>query len=115
MMMKITNSRSRQRQPALLFFGLFAITLFLALTFTGLNVTAEGVKSYARSFKVSQESAMLSLSDPEGSIKVRAWDKPEIKVAAKLTEPTLEVSERQAGDTVQIDVHCSKAGAASFE
>lgn len=76
---------------------------------------AYSMKTYVRSFKIATENASLTLTNPAGSIKIRSWNKPEINVTASLLEDTLEIKDRQAGDSVQIDVHCSKAGEANFD
>lgn len=101
----------RQGRPKILFSGALLAVLLLASAAAAVGPS----KTYSRLFKVTPQSSMLSISIPSGSIKVKPWEKAEIKVSATLLENTLEISERQVRDHIQIQVHCRKVGQAHFE
>ncbi|MEW6729914.1 MAG: hypothetical protein AB1489_01130 [Acidobacteriota bacterium] len=85
------------------------LALLAVATFACVSVAGEGMKNYTRTYKVSPKGAALTISNVAGSIKVKAWDKPEIKVNIILSENSLEVRERQTGNSVEIEVLCSKS------
>lgn len=95
----------------LLFFSMFS--LFTTLLFQGEAVA--NTKHYSRIFKVVPNNASLTLYLPSGSIVVHVWDRPEIKVNATLKEDTLELREKEVNSSIELEVHCSKAGPAEFE
>jgi hypothetical protein len=71
-------------------------------------------KNYARLFKVSDE-AVLRITIPVGALRVDVWDRAEIKVDGRLQEETLELKDRQVGNSVEIEVFCSKVGRAELD
>src|SRR5688572_8344570 len=87
---------ARQHKPKILFSGALLALLLLA----SVTMAIEPSKTYTRLFKVAPQSSMLSISIPAGSIKVKPWDKAEIKIQATLLEDTLEISERQIRDSI---------------
>ncbi len=90
------------------FGGLLVVVLFSP------NISATTFKNYSKHFKVSPQNASLDIYNPTGSIKVTTWDKAEIKLSAFLDDH-VEVSERQQGSSIEIEVHCAKIGQARFE
>lgn len=91
-----------------------AVGLSLATLSLPISQAASFTKTYSQNFKVSSENPTLTLSNPSGLIKITSWDKTEIKLLANLDE-NLEITERQKGSSVSIDVKCSKIGKANFE
>jgi hypothetical protein len=89
--------------------------ILLGVTFLAVTALAESIRYYNRSFKVSPEGAMLILSNPSGSINVKAWNRPEIKVFARLLDSVIEVKDKQTDNTINIDVHSSRIGPAHFD
>jgi DUF4097 and DUF4098 domain-containing protein YvlB len=71
-------------------------------------------KNYLRLFKVS-DGAVLRITIPVGVLRVDVWDRNEIKVDGRLQEETLEIKDRQVGNSVEIEVFCSKVGRAELE
>src|SRR4051812_20226696 len=92
--------KNRRSGAAFFLRGALLIVIFLTAT-----VAAESIKYFSRVYKVSPEGAVFTLSNPSGSIKVKAWDRPEIKVSASLMENWLEVTERKTDNNVSIEVH----------
>ncbi len=72
-------------------------------------------KLYLRLFKVSEEGAVLKMVNTAGSIKVRAWDRAEIKVSALLTDKSVEIKDTQVENEVSISVQPSKMHEVNFE
>jgi hypothetical protein len=93
----------------------FLLGALIATTFLALSTVAVGKKFFSRTYKVSPEGAMLSISNPSGSIKVKAWEKAEIKVNANLMESWLEVKERKTDNGIYLEVHSPKTGQAYFD
>jgi hypothetical protein len=102
----------KNRRSGAAFFLRGALLIFIFLTAT---VAAESIKYYSRIYKVSPEGATFSLSNPSGSIKVKAWDRPEIKVNASLMESWLEVTERKTDNNISLEVHSQKTAQAHFD
>lgn len=92
--------------------GLFIMATFFSVTFA--IRPSNPSKSYSHNFKVSPKSAALTLANPSGSIKVTTWEKSEIKLFATLDD-TVEITDRQQGSSVQIEIRCPKIGQSNFE
>lgn len=78
------------------------------------STSASTFKNYSKNFKVFPENSSLDIYNPTGSIKVTTWDKAEIRLSATLDDH-VEISERQQGSSIEIEVHCAKIGQARFE
>lgn len=97
-----------KRSRTSIFAALFILSL---VTFT----EGESVKNYTKTFKVSSEGAMLSISNQSGSIKVKSWERPEIRVSAVMTSSSVEIKDKQIENSVYIDAYSSKAADVDFE
>jgi DUF4097 and DUF4098 domain-containing protein YvlB len=107
------KERSRQKNSSGRHF--FSVMVLAVALFINIAAARNSIKYYSRTFKVSPQNAALTLSNPSGSIKVKTWERAEIKANATLAEDSLAITDRQLGDSIEIEVHCSKAGAADFE
>lgn len=72
-------------------------------------------KLYLRLFKVSEAGAALKVVNTAGSIKVKAWDRAEIKVSALLTDKSVEIKDTQLENEVSVIVQPGKMHEVNFE
>jgi hypothetical protein len=92
----------------------FLVGLSITAAFFSLTFAIVPSKNYSNSFRVSPESAALTLANPSGSIKITTWDKSEIKLSA-VSDDTVEISDHQQGSSVQVEIRCPKIGQSNFE
>ncbi|MCS6886034.1 MAG: hypothetical protein RMM17_12250 [Acidobacteriota bacterium] len=70
---------------------------------------------YTRVFKVDSDAVVLKITNAAGSITVKSWTRPEVKVSALVSEKSAEIKASQVEDEITISVATNKMCPVEFE